>query len=531
MGWKELGLLMETRFLGSLWLLLLGGLTLIGSVDRLQGDDQVVRLNLQSRDPSTGQILETARDLKSRQIGVVVMDMWSYHWCLTCAERAAAIVPRMNHALEAARELGMTIVFTPTSAIAGHEKSPQRLAARTLPDAPWPELKAVPYPDCGYKNAFSCRCGPGIDCPRNWGGDSMNPDLEVGADDFIAWGSREMWNIVNHRNLEQLIYIGIAADICVLGKGEGMVPMTRLGVPCVLARDLTDTDSYPPKEALEHTLRVIETDFAATIDFAATLGELGYETDASQEMVQIRPWGRIDRPYLFEGRLQVHLEASASLGSEIRYTLDGRQPNSESIRFLGPLTLNEETMLRVQAFRDGAPVGLQSRAYFVPRPAEPPRPTLRLWELEPTRIDYSDEESEWHVPARTWGVTMRGQDYFQGITLHAPGSIEFSIPKGATHFVALGGADDAPKGRFNAQFLGQYPSVTLEVWVDGNKLAESPTMRMGQKPWPFEVSLDESAKVLRLVVTDAGNGERLDIGNFVRSGFVIPNYRGPRNLY
>lgn len=280
-GWKELGMLMEIRPLETFRVLLLGALALVGSFEGLRGDDQTVRLNLQSRDSLTGQILKTSRDLNSRRIGVVVMDMWSYHWCLTCAERAAAIVPRMNHALKAARDLGMTIVFTPTSAIAGHEKSSQRLAARALPDAAWPELKEVPYPDCGYKNAFLCRCGPGIDCPRNWGGSSMNPDLEVGAEDFIAWGSREMWNIVNHRQLEQLIYIGIAADICVLGKGEGMVPMTRLGVPCVLARDLTDTDSYPPKEALEHTLRVIETDFAATIDFTVTLGELGFESDAS----------------------------------------------------------------------------------------------------------------------------------------------------------------------------------------------------------------------------------------------------------
>jgi nicotinamidase-related amidase len=531
MGRKKLGMLMKTRPLEFLCVLLLGALALVGSVECLQGDDQLVRLKLQSRDALTGQILETSRALNSRRVGVVVMDMWSYHWCLTCAERAAAIVPRMNHALEAARDLGMTIVFTPTSAITGHEKSSQRLAARALPDASWPELKAVPYPNCGYKNEFSCRCGPGIDCPRNWGGDSMNPDLEVGADDFIAWGSREMWNIVNDRKLEQLIYIGIAADICVLGKGEGMVPMARLGIPCVLARDLTDTDSYPPKEALEHTLRVIETDLAATIDFAATLGELGYETDASLEMVQIRPWGRSYRPYLFEESLQVYLEGSASLGSEIRYTVDGSQPGFDGVRYQGPLTVSEKTSLRVQSFQDGAPVGLPSQAYFVPRSAEPPRPTLRLWELEPSRVDYSDEDSEWHVPARTWGVTMRGQEYYQGITLHAPGSIEFSIPKGATHFVALGGADDAPKGRFNAQFLGQYPSVTLQVWVDGDKLAESPTMRMGQTPWPFEVPLDERAEVLRLVVTDAGNGDRLDIGNFVRSGFVIPDYRGPRNLY
>ena len=130
MGRKKLGLLMQTRRLQSLLVLLLGTLAIGGAVERLHGDDRLVPLKLQSRDPLTGQILETSRALDSRRVGVVVMDMWSYHWCLTCAERAAAIVPRMNHALEAARDLGMTVVFTPTSAIAGHEKSPQRLAAQ-----------------------------------------------------------------------------------------------------------------------------------------------------------------------------------------------------------------------------------------------------------------------------------------------------------------------------------------------------------------------------------------------------------------
>ncbi len=250
---------------------------------------------LRTRDPVSGVLRENRVTADSRRIGVVVMDMWSYHWCLTCSERAAALVPRMNRVLDGARKLGMTIVFTPTSAIASHEDSPQRLAARSLPDAAWPVLQTVPYPQCGLKNPYSCRCGPGIDCPRNWGGDAMNPALRIEPGDLVAWGTREVWNVVQARKLERLIYVGIAADICVLGKGEGMVPLRQLGVPCALARDLTDTDSYPPIEALEYTLKVLETHFAPTVDFGELLAaqEPGKPDTRGEadEMVRIRPWG------------------------------------------------------------------------------------------------------------------------------------------------------------------------------------------------------------------------------------------------
>ena len=489
-------------------------------------------MDLRTRDADSGAVILTRQTADPTFIGVVVMDMWSYHWCMTCAERAAALVPRMNQALAGARKLGMTVIFTPTSAIASYEESPQRKAARAIPDAPWPALWPVSFPACGFPNVHSCRCGPGIDCPRNWGGDAMNPALKIGADDFMAWGTREVWNIVQARKLERLLFVGIAADICVLGKGEGMVPMRRLGVPCALARDLTDTDSYPPAEALEHTLKVLETSFAPTFDFGELLAGRSLWPDAeSTEMVRIRPWGKQKRPYFFRNSTTVHLELPAPDQRVIRYTLDGSSPTASSPRYEGPLVQTNRTVLRTRAFRGGQPVGLPSDAYFVRLPTLPPAPTLRLWELNPTRVRYADAKSEWHVPARTWGMTMRGEDHFQGITLHAPGEIEFLVPPGATRFVALAGADDAPKGRFNAQFLGQHPSMTFLVFFDGRLQAESPVMRLGQVPWPFDVPIPRGAKTLRLVVTDAGDGARLDIGDFARSGFIIPGYQGPENLY
>lgn len=126
----------------------------------------------------------------------------------------------------------------------------------------------------------------------------MHSGLKIGKDDLIAWGTREMWNIVQDRKLEKLLYVGVAADICVLGKGEGMVPLRRLGVSCALARDLTDTDSYPPQEALDHTLKNLETNLAASFDFGELLSELDlWPSDERTEMVRIRPWGKPERPF------------------------------------------------------------------------------------------------------------------------------------------------------------------------------------------------------------------------------------------
>ncbi len=360
----------------------------------------------------------------------------------------------------------------------------------------------------------------------------MHPDLRVARKDFVAWGTREVWNIIGARQLEKLIYVGIAADICVLGKGEGIVPMSRLGVPCILARDLTDTDSYPPQEALEHTLKIIETELVPTIDFAEFLNANAAGTDWDRlESVRIRPWGKPQRPYFFREECTVFLEPKAAPGEEIRYTVDGRSPDTTSLLYSRAIVLTNRTRLRVHRFRGGQPVGLGSDALYEKLPVTPQVPTLRLWELEPLRIRYSDLKSEWHVPARTWGMTLRGVDYHQGITLHAPGWIEFRIPTGASRFVALAGADDAPKGRFNAQFLGQRPSMVFHVMIDGKRVADSPVMRLGQVPWPFDIPIPRGAKTLRLEVTDAGDGSRLDYGDFVQAGFLIPEYVGPRNLY
>jgi nicotinamidase-related amidase len=497
-----------------------------------RGSAGSIELPLRSRDPNTGQPRVETLKLDPARIGIIVMDMWNYHWCMTAAERAAAIVPRLNRALDGARELGMTVIFTPSSGTATLEDTPQRMAAMGFPDSPFRELTNVPSPPCSLPQLYPCKCGPGIECPVNYGSDGMMPGLRVEPGDYIAWGTREVNNLMQARGLTHLIYTGIHLDICVLGKSEGMIPMSRLGYQCVLARDMTDAHSYPPQDALDYAVEQIERHLAPSLELIEVLRRCGqWDETWAVDLVQLRPWGRPMRPYTFEKTATIHLEQPRLHEAEFRYTLDGSVPTAISPLYTAPIVVDQTATLNVQAFRRGQPVGLPSQGCYVRLPPDPPAPTLRLWELDPLSVSLSDQASEWRVAYRNWGFQMRGQTYLCGITLHAPGSIVFACKPDYQRFVALAGADDGPMGKLKAQGLAQYPSMRFQVYIDDKLAAESPVMRLLQKPWPFDVPIPTGARRLKLVVDDAGDGNRLDVGCWAKAGFVSPGYKGPRVLY
>jgi hypothetical protein len=168
----------------------------------------------------------------------------------------------------------------------------------------------------------------------------------------------------------------------------------------------------------------------------------------------------------------------------------------------------------------------------VKRLPKPPRPDLRLWEIEPLEIDKpGDANSDGlDVPLKAWGTQIRETQYSRGIALHAPASVVYEIKPRYERFVSLAGIDDMVLGRNHGETLASYPSVVFNVYVDDKLAAESPVMRISEPPWYFDVLLPKGSKRLTLEVTDAGDGTRLDQALWPESGFVIPGYAGPRNV-
>ncbi len=66
------------------------------------------------------------------------------------------------------------------------------------------------------------------------------------AADFISDRGDEVWNILQHRGIKNVILTGVHTNMCVLGRPFGLRQMARNGKNVVLMRDMTDT-MYNPK--------------------------------------------------------------------------------------------------------------------------------------------------------------------------------------------------------------------------------------------------------------------------------------------
>ena len=87
-------------------------------------------------------------------------------------------------------------------------------------------------------------CGPGIVCHLHYGWDGMDPNLVIAQGDWIVGDPEELYSVYKERGLTRLIYMGIATNICVMNKPEGIRNMASAGLKCTLARDLTDAETY-----------------------------------------------------------------------------------------------------------------------------------------------------------------------------------------------------------------------------------------------------------------------------------------------
>lgn len=157
-------------------------------------------------------------------------------------------------------------------------------------------------------------------------------------------------------------------------------------------------------------------------------------------------------------------------------------------------------------------------------PPTPPEPTVRLDELAAIEM-----KSGWgKQPMAGKAVSgaplqINGKAYANGIGTHAPALSVYTIPAGATRFVAVVGVDDAVKDDARS-------SVVFQVFGDVNEMGEKPVL-IAESPvlsdktirsWCFNLELNSRFKGLRLVVTDAGDGITADHADWVDTGFIRP---------
>jgi nicotinamidase-related amidase/type 1 glutamine amidotransferase len=236
-------------------------------------------------------------ELDPATTAVVVIDMWDKHWCRTYTGRVANLVPRMNRALDAARKLGIPVVFVPSDVVSFFAEFPQRKAMLSIPSYPEPaktDLQAPPPPGPTDR----CECGPDRPCKPGKAWTRQHPDLKIAPPDWIGDGNdgRELLNFCRHRGIRTLVYLGVASNICVQYRSMGLRNMKQHGLQVLVVSDLVQAISangigpdgkpdrnFTPAAGSAQVQRHIERDLAPTIESRTLIAAAGMDPHAADK--------------------------------------------------------------------------------------------------------------------------------------------------------------------------------------------------------------------------------------------------------
>lgn len=497
---------------------------------------RILHLTLQTRDSNTQLPIHTHQAVATSKVAIIIVDPWNYHWCMTACERVAAMIPRWNKAIAAARKMGMEIIWCPSDVIGSYSGYLQRERVLALPLMAVPRVRENPLVKFTCESG-DCMCGPGISCLLNYGWDGMNPQLKLAEDDFIASSTEEVYALLMNHGITHVIYMGLHTNICLYGKPGALQYMWQAGLNCMVARDINDAFThYDPAtgftldKGTQQTDEDIERSGIPTINVGEEWVKAGVWTSQSiVETVRITPWGKRDRPYFFNGSEAVTLTAPWLKDVEIRYTLDGSQPDNHSAKYKAPLQIRATTRLHTAAFRAGKLVSIPTDAFFVMLPPEPPKPDIYLDDLDYITDPYGDKDPVYKaclwLPKKEKSyddqpLRMRQKLYKKGLGFRAPSSVRYALNPAYKRFVAKVGIDDNLIRIENGRNLAMHCSVVFRVFIDGSLAAESPVMRISQEPWRFDVKIPSGSRYINLVCMDAGTRNILDLGNWVDAGFL-----------
>jgi nicotinamidase-related amidase len=229
----------------------MAAVSLIAAVAASAGEPEaiVVRQRRQVLKPDAGghaswQVVIKEQKLPARETAIILCDVWDRHWSRGATQRVDKLAPKMNDVVKAARARGVTIIHAPSDTMDFYKDAPARKRVQQAPDSQPPKdlpHEDPPLPiddsdggsDTGEKAAF-----------KAW--TRQHPAIEIDqAVDGISDNGREIWNFLQQRKIRHVLIIGVATNMCILGRPFGIKQMVRWGADVMLVRDLTDAMYNP----------------------------------------------------------------------------------------------------------------------------------------------------------------------------------------------------------------------------------------------------------------------------------------------
>lgn len=200
------------------------------------------------------------------ETGIVIVDTWTAHQCPSVVERVKPLAVQINRTVTAARQRGIMIIHAPSHCIAHYTGHPAReyvlrlLAANTSGPMP-PLLNYTAPPEPLTISPPQNGCDTNDNAPASVNGGAQDPSIFIDPkhDAIIDDGSHnhtgnsdnggiQLWAVVSAKKLKNIVYVGIAENMCVMHRDFGIEKTRRWGLNPVLVRDLTDS-MYQPTDS------------------------------------------------------------------------------------------------------------------------------------------------------------------------------------------------------------------------------------------------------------------------------------------
>jgi len=213
-------------------------------------------------------VKEATETWQAAQTAIIVCDMWDSHHCLNAVRRCVEMAPRMNGVLKKARDQGVLIIHAPSSCTDAYNDHPGRKLAQAAPKASnlptdigqW--CRVIPAEGKGVYPIDQEQGGEDDELEEHkiWqdklaalGRNPKSPWksqiglLTIDNKDAISDNGVEIWNLLESRQINNVILLGVHTNMCVLGRPFGLRQMAKNGKNVVLMRDMTDTMYDPSK--------------------------------------------------------------------------------------------------------------------------------------------------------------------------------------------------------------------------------------------------------------------------------------------
>lgn len=201
---------------------------------------QTVTFTLRSRD-NAGHVSLERKTFFTSELAIIVVDVWDSHPDPVEASRVSALIPRMNQTLDAARRLGIKIIFAPNEVslpAAADTDGFQTLPVQTQIDdgfnpprppywsSAWGDMVPVDYDQAHHPRA------------AHW--TKQNTDLIVKSGDLASLSRKQIFDYCAAQGITHLLYMGSAENMCIAYTREmSMTPMARYcQLSSILVRDL-----------------------------------------------------------------------------------------------------------------------------------------------------------------------------------------------------------------------------------------------------------------------------------------------------